>query len=151
MKRAAHLAAIGLVVSATTGCGLLPGAGAEVCVDWVWFESPQAQFDEARLVVIGQPVRRDGESAIYGYAGRAHVVEVETVLKGRPGPGPLRIVSMPPTCTGGETYPDGDPLETTRRVLIYATEQNHEWFTMTPGQGVLPFDRGASLPFDPSP
>jgi hypothetical protein len=66
MKRTAHLAAIGLVVSATTGCGLLPGAGAEVCVDWVWFETPQAQFDAARLVVIGKPVRRDGESLLYG-------------------------------------------------------------------------------------
>ncbi|KRE64006.1 hypothetical protein ASG92_03650 [Arthrobacter sp. Soil736] len=151
MKRTARLVAVGLVVSAAAGCGLLPGAGAEVCVDWVWFETPQAQFDAAELVVIGRSVRRDGESAIYGYAARAHVVEVESVLKGQPGPGPLRIVSMPPTCTGGEPYPDGDPLETTRRVLIYATEQNHHWFTMTPAQGVLPFDRGARLPFNPGP
>ena len=151
MKGPAYLVAVGLVVSAATGCGFLPGAGAEVCVDWVWFETPKAQFDAAELVVIGKPVRRDGETAIYGYAGRAHVVEVETVLKGQPGPGPLRIVSMPPTCTGGETYPDGDPLETTRRVLIYATEQNQQWFTMTPAQGVLPFDRGDRLPFNPTP
>lgn len=151
MKRPACLAAIGLVVFAATGCGLVPGAGTAVCVDWVWFETPQAQFDEAKLVVIGKPVRRDGETAIYGYAGQAHVVEVESVLKGRPGPGPLRIVSMPPTCTGGEVYPDGDPLDTTRRVLIYATEQNDQWFTMTPAQGVVLFDRGARLPFKPGP
>jgi len=48
-------------------------------------------------------------------------------------------------------HPDGDPLDTTRRVLIYATEQNDQWFTMTPAQGVVLFDRGARLPFKPGP
>ncbi|MDQ1058773.1 hypothetical protein QFZ23_002674 [Arthrobacter globiformis] len=56
---------------------------------------------------------------------------------------------MPQTCTGGESYPNGDPLDTNQRVLIFATEQDREWFTMTPDQGVVPFEQGAPLPFNP--
>lgn len=132
---------------AATSGGPVPGGGAETCVDWVRFETPQDQYDKAGVVLIGKSVSRAGETSIYGYKATTHLVEVEQVLKGAPGDGNLRISSMPPTCTGGETYPDGDPLDPNQRVIIFATRQGGDWFTMTPAQGVLPFPQGTKLPF----
>lgn len=77
----------------------------------------------------------DGETNIYGYLARIHLVEAESVLKGETGPEPLRIASMPVTCSGGTSYPDGDPLDGNQRMLIYANQQDGYWFTMTPAQG----------------
>ena len=76
-----------LACALAAGCGLLPGTVTETCVDWIHFESPQQQFDDAALAVIGKPVRADGETTIYGYSARIHVVEVEAVLKGEPAAG----------------------------------------------------------------
>ena len=123
------------------------GGGTVACVDWVRFETPQDQYDKASVVLIGTSVSRVGETSIYGSKATTHLVEVEQVLKGNPGEGDLRISSMPPTCTGGETYPGGDPLDTAQRVIIFATKQGGEWFTQTPAQGVLPFPLGAEIPF----
>lgn len=142
---AAALAAIVL----GSGCGPTPGSVGDTCVHWVHFENPQDQFDNADLVVIGTPLKQDGETMIYGYRARSHQVELETVVKGDPGQAPLRIASMPQTC--GKSYPDGDPLDTDQRVLIFATRQGSEWFTMTPAQGVLSFKHGTELPFSSSP
>ena len=122
-------------------------AASETCVDWVRFETPQAQFDHAELVLIGKPVRADGETLIYGYKANVHLVEVESVLKGDPGPAPLHIASMPPTCSAGVSYPDGDPLERSQRMLIFASKQEGGWFTQTPAQGAVPFEAGEPLPF----
>ena len=124
-----------------------PSGGPFACVDWVRFATPQDQYDNAGVVLIGRSVGRAGETSIYGSKATTHVVEVEQVFKGNPGEGNLRISSMPPTCTGGETYPDGDPLDTAERVIIFATKQGGEWFTSTPAQGVLPFPQGAEIPF----
>ena len=46
------------------------------------------------------------------------------------------------TCTGGVSYPEGDPLGADRRMLISANRQNGDWFTMTPAQGAVPFEPG---------
>ncbi|TQJ39377.1 hypothetical protein FBY33_1392 [Arthrobacter sp. SLBN-112] len=121
--------------------------GPVACVDWVRFETPQDQYDKAPVVLIGKSVSQAGESTIYGSKATTHLIEVERVLKGDPGDGNLRISSMPPTCTVGETYPDGDPLDTAERVIIFATEHGAEWFTMTPARGVMSFPQGSSLPF----
>jgi hypothetical protein len=148
MRKQLHLAGLGLLLCALmSGCGQQPGATAEVCADWVQFERPQDQFKDAALVVIGTPVRRDGETRIYGYTAQIHEVRVEAVLKGGPQPGSVLIASMPATCTQGVSYPDGDPLDGGRRMLIYANHQNGYWFTMTPAQGAVPFDTGTPLPF----
>ena len=145
-------AVVGLLIGVlTTGCSLLPGAHTEACVDWVHFETPQERVREAGLVLIGKPVGRDGETSIYGYPAQIHLVEVEAVLKGDPGPGRLRIASMPLTCTGGVSYPEGDPFDANRRMLTYASRQNGDWFTMTPAQGAVAFEPGAQLPFSISP
>lgn len=160
MGKLVALAQVGLFVSVlASGCTLVPSGGPVpsggtvssgdpvACVDWVRFETPQDQYDKAGAVLIGKSESRVGETSIYGYKATTHLVEVEQVLKGDPGDGNLRISSMPPTCTGGETYPDGDPLDPNQRVIIFATKQGGDWFTMTPAQGVLPFQQGTELPF----
>ncbi|MCU1530883.1 MAG: hypothetical protein JWO49_454 [Arthrobacter sp.] len=136
MRRPVRTAAIGLLTCALmAGCSYLPGARTETCIDWVRFGTPQEQFEQAGLVLVGKPVGEDGETNIYGYLARIHLVEAESVLKGETGPEPLRIASMPVTCSGGTSYPDGDPLDGNQRMLIYANQQDGYWFTMTPAQG----------------
>jgi hypothetical protein len=139
-----------LVILLATGCSILPGSGAETCVDWVWFKTPQEQYDQSGLVLIGQSAAEVGETSIYGYRATTHLVDVERVLKGEPADGPLRISSTPETCTGGDSYPHGDPLGTDERSIIFANQQDGAWFTLTPAQGVLPFKQGKELPFRPS-
>jgi len=152
MRRPVQLAGVGSILCMLgAGCGLLPVSTSDVCADWVIFETPQDQLRHATLVVIGTPTGADSETRIYGYTARIHEVEVERVLKGDPEPGPLHIASMPVTCTRGVSYPEGDPLDGHRRMLIYATEQNGFWFTMTPAQGAVPFDSGTPLPFETGP
>lgn len=125
----------------------VPSGGPVACVDWVRFETPQDQYDKAAVVLIGKSVGQVGETTIYGSKATTHLVEVEQVLKGNPREGNLTISSMPQTCSGSESYLDGDPLDTSQRVIIFATKQGGEWFTMTPAQGVLPFHQGSELPF----
>lgn len=148
MRRPLQAAVAGfLTCGLASGCSLLPPAASETCVDWIRFETHQAQFDHAALVLIGKPVRVDGETLIYGYKANVHLMEVETVLKGDPGPEPVRIASMPTTCSAGVSYPDGDPLERSQRMLIFASKQEGGWFTQTPTQGAVPFEAGEPLPF----
>ncbi len=126
---------------------VVPSSGPIACVDWVRFETPQDQYDKAAVVLIGKSVGEVGLTTIYGSKAATHLLEVEQVLKGNPGEGNLRISSMPQTCFGSESYLDGDPLDTSQRVIIFETKQGGEWFTMTPAQGVLPFPKDSKLPF----
>lgn len=135
--------------SATPGSASSPASrgGQVVCVDWVWFETPQDQYDKAALVLIGKSVGQVGETTIYGSKAPTHLVEVEQVLKGNPGEGNLRISSMPQTCPGSESHLDGDPLDTSQRVILFVIKKDGDWFTMTPSQGVLVFPQRSGLPF----
>ena len=125
----------------------VPGGGAFSCVDFVLFANPQDEYDNAGLVLIGKSVSQAGETTIYGHQATTHLVEVEQILKGNPGRGNLRITSTPETCTPGGSYPDGDPLDTAERVLIFANNQGGQWFTATPTQGVVSFPQRSELPF----
>jgi hypothetical protein len=125
----------------------VPSGDPFACIDWVRFATPQDQYDNAGLVLIGKSVSRAAETSIYGHKATTHLVEVEQVLKGDPGQGNLRITSTPPTCTVGGSYPEGDPLDTAERVIIFASNQGDEWFTITPAQGVLAFPKGSEIPF----
>lgn len=146
MRRLVGTTAIGVALGVLLcGCGLVPVTRTNASVDWVRFDTMQQRFDHARAVLIGEASRRDGEARTYGYQANVHVVEVEQVLKGEPGTGPLRIASMPVTC--GASYPDGDPLDAGGRRLFFLIEQNDVWFTMTPDQGASPFPAGTPLPF----
>lgn len=146
MRRLAGTATIGVVLGVLLcGCWLVPVTRTDACVDWVRFETMQQRFDHAGAVLLGTPLQRDGEIRIYGYQANVHVVEVEKVLKGSLGKGPVRIASMPVTC--GKSYPDGDPLDAGARHLFFLTEQNGGWFTMTPDQGAVLFPPGTPVPF----
>lgn len=146
MRRSVGAAFLGIVSGVLLcGCWLGPVSRTDVCVDWVRFETMQQRFDHAGAVLLGKPLQRDGEVRIYGYQANVHVVEVEKVLKGSVAQGTVRIASMPVTC--GKAYPDGDPLDAGDRLLFFLTEQNGQWFTMTPEQGAVPFPAGKPLPF----
>lgn len=146
-KLIARVQALALVAVLGSGFGIIPTSGTETCVDWVRFESPQDQYDQAGAVMVGRSVGEDGKTVIYGYQATGHVVQVEQVLKGSPGTGNVRILSVPQTCTGSNSYPNGDPLQAAERVIIFANQQGKDWVTMTPEQGVLPFPEGTELPF----
>lgn len=146
MRRAVGAAAGGVLLAVLLcGCWLVPVTRTDACVDWVRFETMQQRFDHAGVVLVGTPQKRDGEVRIYTYQANVHVVEAEQVLKGGLGEGPVRIASMPVTC--GASYPDGDPLDAGGRQLFFLTQQNGEWFTMTPDQGAVPFPAGTPFPF----
>lgn len=146
MRRLAGATTIGvLLCGLLSGCWLVPGPRTDACVDWVRFETMQQRFDHAGAVLVGTAVKRDGEVRIYAYQANVHVVEVEQVLKGGLSEGSVRIASMPVTC--GASYPNGDPLDAGGRQLFFLTQQNGEWFTMTPDQGAVPFPAGTPLPF----
>ncbi|MHA7246945.1 hypothetical protein [Arthrobacter tecti] len=134
----------------TSGCGV--DIGTVACAGWVWFETPQDAFDEAELVLVGRPIAEDGQQRIYGYDAQIHVVSIEKVLKSDVEQDEIRIASMPQTCTDvGVVYPNGDPLDMDQRVIIFASEQEGQWFTITPEQGVLSFAEGEELPFSVGP
>lgn len=148
MRRIAALLLFGVGSSLwLTACGIVSGTTSGTCVDWVHFDTPQDIFNQASAVVIGKPLRRDGQTSIYGYMAQTHVVAIEKVLKGDAGGNTMQISAMPKTCTGGDSYPDGDPLETSHRLIIFLTKDGGGWFTFTPAQGVLSFDKGTTLPF----
>lgn len=114
---------------------------------WKAFEDPQAQFNEASLVLIGTPTGKDGKVEAYGIKAQTHLIEVEEVLKGDPITSPVQITSTPETCTTGSTYPNGDPLDTDKRLIIFADYHGDDWVTITPNYGTLSFDQGTELPF----
>ncbi|NJC23956.1 hypothetical protein BJ994_003032 [Arthrobacter pigmenti] len=134
----------------TSGCSGETVSGA--CADWVLFETPQDLFDHAPLVLVGRPIAEDGQQRIYGYDAQIHVVSIEKILKGDIEQDEIRIASMPQTCTDvSVVYPRGDPLDIDQRVIIFASEQEGQWFTITPEQGVLSFAEGEELPFSVGP
>ena len=80
---------------------------------------------------------RDGTSEIFGVDAHAYRVQVSETLKGTSASS-VRISSMPDSCGGLAEYPGGDPLDTSEPLLIFASQQNGEWFTLTPHDGTLP-------------
>lgn len=122
------------------------------CPSWAISEDPQEHYEAATVVVVVSNAERDGETAIFGVQAHAYQVSVDEVLKGSVGDNVIRISSMPDPCTEeGVVYPDGDPLETIERVIIFASDQEGEWFTLTPFGGVISFPEGTEHPFDLEP
>lgn len=66
-------------------------------------------------------------------------MQIDEVLKGDVSPETTRVTSMPITCTEGNQYPDGDPLDTNERIIVFASTSNGEWFTLAPRDGTLPY------------
>lgn len=123
----------------------LPGCGPESvsCPSWAGFPTLQEKYDAADLVVVASSGTRNGTAPIFGVDAHAYEVRVDEVLKGDVAVDSVRIASMPDPCSGTADYPDGDPLETSGPLLVFATRQDGEWFTLTPFDGTLPFTEEA--------
>lgn len=130
-------AAVALVAFGLTGCGFM--SGSHVCPSWAGFETPQAKYDEADLVIVTASTERDGTTPIFGVKANSYQIRVDEVLKGHLGSDTVRVSSMPDPCSGIARYEGGDPLNTSERLLIFAHQQNGEWFTLTPFDGTLPY------------
>lgn len=151
MRSFVPLTGVLLLVSALGGCHETRNIA---CPSWAISDDPQVHFEAATLVVVSSNVERDGETAIYGVEAHTYRVSIEEVLKGDVGDHAIRLTDMPDPCTEeGVVYPDGDPLETMDRVMIFASEQEGEWFTLTPFGGVISFPEGTESPlaFQPNP
>lgn len=132
----------GPVVAALLAFGLTACAyGSETitCPSWAGFPIPQEKYDAAELVVVASSIQRDGTARIFGVEAHSYQVQIDEVIKGDLPEGDVRISSMPDPCTGTAKYPGGDPLVTSERILIFANQQDGEWFTLTPRDGILPY------------
>lgn len=143
----ASLALAALVAATTAGCatvGARTGGTerAETCVSWVWFETPADALDDAAVAVrTAGPLPVTGTAELFGVDARVHTVRVTEVIKGtevRTGD-ELEVASTPVTCTGGEDYPDGDPLDASGDLVLFLhrDETSGAWRTITPEHGVV--------------
>jgi hypothetical protein len=136
-SRGVGVALIALLTFTLSGCGDRTASAS--CPSWAGFTTPQDKYDAAELVVATSSSTRDGTAPIFGVDAHSYDIAVDEVLKGGPGSDTVRISSMPDPCSGTAEYPDGDPLDTSDPLLIFATKQDGEWFTLTPFDGTLPY------------
>ncbi|WP_298255071.1 hypothetical protein [uncultured Arthrobacter sp.] len=113
------------------------------CVSWAGFPTLQDKYDAADLVVVASSAARDGTAPVFGADAHAYDVRVDDVLKGDLDEPRVRISAMPDPCSGRAEYPEGDPLDTSEPLLVFATVQDGEWFTLTPTDGTAPFTKDA--------
>ncbi|MFJ6003590.1 hypothetical protein [Arthrobacter sp. NPDC092385] len=132
----ARLAVVLIIATAVVGCDSQRVAS---CADWVQFDSVQDRYDEATAVFVASKGEREGTTTIYGVDAHTHSMRVDEVVKGELADEDIRITSMPITCTEGDQYPDGDPLETSDRIIVFANSIDGQWFTLTPDDGTLPY------------
>lgn len=136
------------LVTASGGC---VGGQSETCVSWVTFETPAEALADADLAVVTEGRGRPGGTTdLFGVDARVHVVRVAEVLTGagvQVGQD-LEVLSTPVTCTGGEVYPEGDPLDAPGPLvlLLHRDDAAAAWRTITPGQGVVPATDDGALP-----
>jgi hypothetical protein len=141
MNRSPGFVFVALLVHTLSGCGY--GSDSVSCPSWAGFPTTEEKYDAADLVVVASSSTRDGTSPIFGVDAHAYEVRVGEVLKGDVNGGSVRISSMPDPCSGTAEYPDGDPLDTSMPLLVFATQQGGEWFTLTPLDGTVPFTQEA--------
>ena len=134
----------GLAAGALTGC-VTP----QTCVSWVDFETPQAAYDDAGLVVRGDPGDVVGVRAVFGVASPVHRVEVAEVLKGVDPGATIDVAAVPLTCMAdGEEFPEGDPLDVDGELILFLYREPDGWRLITPFDGVLPVPDDGVLPFE---
>lgn len=139
--RSAGFVLAALVACALSGCGY--GSDSVSCPSWAGFPTTQEKYDAADLVVVASTSMRDRTAPIFGVNAHSYEIRVGEVLKGDVDGGSVRISSMPDPCSGTAEYPEGDPLATSRPLLVFATQQDGEWFTLTPFDGTVPFTQEA--------
>ncbi|WP_353807806.1 hypothetical protein [Agromyces sp. SYSU T00194] len=140
-RRVAGVLLAGASVALLAGCAIgdvgLPGEG-ETCVSWVDFGTPEQAAGDADVVVLATVAGRDGTERLFGISASAWTVEVDELVKGPDtGDDVRRVVSTPVTCTGGDAYPDGDPLDVDGQVYLFLTLDGGVLRTLTPTQGVV--------------
>lgn len=152
MRRVVVPLAVAALLAPLGGCALGPGGTqSATCVSWVWFESPADASTAADLVVrTDDATGARGTAEAFGVAAAVHTVRVAEVLRGADvGAGDeIDVVSTPVTCTGGGTYPDGDPLDAPGDLvlLLHQDEDLGVWRTLTPTQGAVPPAPDGGLP-----
>lgn len=151
---AAALASAVMLASCSAGGGGFPRA--EACVSWVDFQTPQDAYDDADVVLVGQSSPADGSVDMFGLAAAVHEIAIGGILKGElPDAGRVQVASTPVTCTGGDTYRDGDPLDTGGDLILFLREPGDDhgdvWHLITPFDGVFPVPDDGSLPFETEP
>lgn len=141
-----------MVLMSTTSCaGDILGPTSESCVSWVDVADPQRAFDEADAVVIGTAQPTGDTTEMLGVDATVHELAVDDVIKGDLGKQTsLRVASTPVTCSGGGSYPDGDPLVVAGPVIVFlhTPDGGEAWSLITPFDTVLPLPADGSLPFD---
>lgn len=124
------------VITCLTGC---EHETAPACAQWVPYGSSQERYDAADAVFVGSHSEQVATTRLYGVEANTYNVQVYEVLKGNVSAEAIRVTSMPITCTDGDQYPEGDPLDTTERIIVFADKSDGKWFTLTPHDGTLPY------------
>lgn len=142
-RRIVALAVVAAISFGVTSCshGEFFGLTSETCVSWVDFDSAEAAFDDASVVVIGYATPTAITSEVLGIDARVYEVQIGEVLKGDVAPGEIiSVVSTPVTCTGGDPYSFGDPLDTSAEIVLLLNQPAgaEHLQPLTPLWGVIP-------------
>ncbi len=130
------------VLVALTGCGIdrLIGLRGVACASWVAYESDEQRFDDADAVLVVTDIEPDGTVDIMGYDASAYRVTVVEVDKGDLIVGyTLRVGSTADNCASSP-YGDGDPMLDAATLRLYLTDDEGQWRTITPFDGVQTVD-----------
>lgn len=112
--------AVAVVVgSLTAGC---QQSVTRSCISWADLADEGGMTAAADLVVDAAVRERVGERQMFGIQAAVWQIEVLSVVKGDVEAGALlEVASTPPTCAG-QTYPDGDPLDTREPLRLFLRE-----------------------------
>ena len=146
VRRLGSVVVVATVLAAGLGTGLTGCSSPKVCVSWAMIETPRAAFNEAAIVVVGTLTPTGNTVRLFGEKAAVYDVGVSHVLKGDLDEGALlTIASTPPTCSGEQVYPDGDPLDTDDEVVLFLnsggdreSNPSGSWHTITPYAAALP-------------
>lgn len=136
MRRVVWGLAIAIAAGGLSGCALFETT--VTCVSWVVFDSDEDRTRDADLVVVTDAVSPDGTMKIYDFEANAYQVEIGDVEKGDLRPGDtIRVGSTADNCSD-RPYGDGDPMLGDGSLRLFLSEDEGQWRTLTPWDGVWP-------------
>jgi FlaG/FlaF family flagellin (archaellin) len=147
----APVAAVVVFVAACGGEPAVVESQAESCVSWVSYETPADAMADAVVVVRTEgPMTAVATTELFGAEANVLLVPVHHVHKGTDVSvgQDLEVTSTPVTCSGGEVYPEGDPLDATGTLILFLfwDEALPGWRTITPLQGVVSTTSDGEVP-----
>lgn len=133
---------VGLAVlsAGLAGCGAdgIPFVEAQACASWVSFDTDDERAASAEAVVVTRALEPDGTERILGYDANAYVVTVDVAEKGDLRAGDtIRVGSTADNCSD-RPYGDGDPMLGDGPLRLFLSEDEGQWRTLTPFDGVRP-------------